>query len=127
MSLLPHTRWLLSFDIDGTLEIGDPPGPVLLALVRAARSRGHVVGSSSDRTLAEQRALWAAAGIDVDFVNRKHELALVRQQFDCARFLHVGDTETDRWYATRADFEFFVAGAALNDELLSPRLARNSG
>ena len=25
---------LVSFDIDGTLEVGDPPGPIELALVR---------------------------------------------------------------------------------------------
>ena len=46
---------LISFDIDGTLEMGDPPGPIPLALVRLAKERGYVVGSSSDRTLLDQR------------------------------------------------------------------------
>lgn len=29
----------MSFDIDGTLEVGYPPGPVPIAVVRAARQR----------------------------------------------------------------------------------------
>ena len=44
---------LLSFDIDGTLEEGDPPGPIGMDLVVRALEMGYVVGSSSDRTVAE--------------------------------------------------------------------------
>ena len=40
---------LVSFDIDGTLEVGDPPGPIELALVRRAKALGYIVGSASAR------------------------------------------------------------------------------
>ena len=97
---------LISFDIDGTLAAGDPPGPVTFDMVSAARSRGHVIGSASDRTLAEQRAIWAPAGISVDFLCHKHRLADATAQFGCARMLHIGDTATDEYYAGLAGFRF---------------------
>jgi len=100
---------LVSFDIDGTLEVGDPPGPVGLDLVREAKRQGHVVGSSSDRTVAEQRRLWEAAGIEVDFVGHKHHLGDTKQRFTCTRLVHIGDTHVDEYYATLAGFEFWHA------------------
>jgi hypothetical protein len=98
---------LVSFDIDGTLETGDPPGPVTLELVRRARTLGYIVGSASDRTRSDQQAMWDQHGIDVDFVSHKHHLAEIRARFACDRFLHIGDTEVDRYYSTQALFEFW--------------------
>ena len=40
---------VVSFDIDGTLEIGEPPGVVPIALIRTAKRLGYLVGSCSDR------------------------------------------------------------------------------
>jgi len=97
---------LVSFDIDGTLEVGDPPGPVTLAAVRRARELGYVIGSASDRTRLDQENLWGAHGIDVDFVGGKHHLHEVRARFDCVRYVHIGDTLVDELYAVRAGFEF---------------------
>jgi len=99
---------LVSFDIDGTMEAGEPPGPVTFAMVAEAKSRGYVVGSASDRTLSEQRAMWATAGIEVDFVCHKHRLAEHTAQFGCRRMLHIGDTSTDEYYARLAGFEFYL-------------------
>ena len=48
---------LLSFDIDGTLEIGDPPGIIPVALVRRAKALGYLVGSCSDRPVSFQQAM----------------------------------------------------------------------
>jgi len=48
---------LVSFDIDGTLECGEPPGVVTVELVRTAKRRGWLVGSCSDRPIAYQDAL----------------------------------------------------------------------
>jgi len=68
---MPHPPYeengliLVSFDIDGTLIAGDPPGPILFEHVLAAKARGYVIGSSSDRTLGEQRHIWAAGGVEV--------------------------------------------------------------
>ncbi|HUZ09474.1 MAG TPA: hypothetical protein VMU76_04835 [Acidimicrobiales bacterium] len=98
---------LVSFDIDGTLETGDPPGPVPLDLVTEAKRRGYVVGSASDRTLAEQRRMWTTAGIIVDFVGHKHHLTEVTSPFGCTRLVHIGDTLVDQHYAHLAGFEFW--------------------
>ena len=100
---------LVSFDIDGTLEAGQPPGPVTFALVAAAKARGYVIGSASDRTLSEQRAMWQRAGLEVDFTCHKHRLVEGTSQFNCQRMLHIGDTSTDEYYARLAGFEFRYA------------------
>ena len=39
---------LVSFDIDGTLEVGDPPGAVTMDMIRTARKKGFLTGSCSD-------------------------------------------------------------------------------
>jgi len=97
---------LVSFDIDGTLEVGDPPGPIPLSLVADARARGYIIGSASDRTVGEQRAMWSAAGIDVDFIGHKHHLDKVALDFPASRRIHIGDTDVDAHYARLAGFEF---------------------
>lgn len=97
---------LVSLDIDGTFELGDPPGPITLEFVRSARAQGVIIGSASDRTLREQNAIWTLAGIEPDFTSRKHELAKIRAAYACERFLHIGDTPVDAHCAALAGFEF---------------------
>ena len=46
---------LVSFDIDGTLETGDPPGPITMEMVGMAQAQGCIIGSCSDRPLPSQR------------------------------------------------------------------------
>ena len=104
---MAEPRILVSFDIDGTLEAGDPPGPITFARVAQAKARGYVIGSASDRTLSEQRAIWQRAGISVDFVCHKHRLSDSTSQFGCQRMLHIGDTSLDAYYARLAGFEFY--------------------
>jgi len=97
---------VVSFDIDGTLVIGDPPGLVTLEMVRRARSLGYVIGSCSDRPIRNQQELWAAASIEVDFVSLKHRLDEVKERFPALRYVHIGDTDVDRHFARLAGFEF---------------------
>jgi len=97
---------LVSFDIDGTLEIGDPPGPLTLEAVRHARQLGFTIGSASDRTRRDQEELWAAHGITVDFIGGKHHLHEVRERFACQRYVHIGDSLVDELYSVKAGFEF---------------------
>jgi hypothetical protein len=100
---------LVSFDIDGTLEAGDPPGPITFAFVAAAKACGYVIGSASDRTLSEQRAIWQQAGIRPDFTCHKHRLKESTAHFGCQRMLHIGDTSLDEYYARLAGFKFSYA------------------
>ncbi len=101
-------RILISFDVDGTLEVGDPPGPIPIDFVRAVKELGHIVGSASDRVISEQRAMWSRHEVEVDFVSHKHHLDTVREQFaDALRFVHIGDTDVDERWATTHGFEFY--------------------
>jgi hydroxymethylpyrimidine pyrophosphatase-like HAD family hydrolase len=97
---------LISFDIDGTMEFGHPPGPVTVEFVRALAVNGHVIGSASDRTRTDQSSLWQEYGIKVAFVGGKHHLHEVRERFPAERHVHIGDTHVDEHYARLAGFEF---------------------
>ena len=100
---------LVSFDIDGTLDVGDPPGPLALDVVRLAKASGYRVGSASDHTVTFQRRMWALHQIDVDFVGHKQHLPDIRKRFSCQRHVHIGDTDLDRHYAELAGMEFYFA------------------
>jgi len=105
-------RTLVSFDIDGTLEVGDPPGIVTVSMVRQAKSLGYLIGSCSDRPVRFQQELWVRLGIGVDFTVLKHRLADVKALFQATAYYHIGDTEVDDSVASRAGFRFLRADAA---------------
>jgi hypothetical protein len=98
---------LVSLDIDGTLEGGDPSGPIPLEFARRLQSLGVLVGSSSDRTLTDQRRFWQAGGVEVDFIVLKHQLPELPGKYACGRYLHIGDTNQDMYFARLAGFEFW--------------------
>jgi len=100
---------LISFDIDGTLEVGDPPGIITMDMVRLIKTLGYFIGSCSDRTISYQRQLWEQHNISVDFMVLKHQLADVKAQFQTETYYHIGDTDIDHFYATRAGFRFVKA------------------
>jgi hypothetical protein len=116
---------LVSFDIDGTLEVGEPPGIVSIALVREAKRLGYLIGSCSDRPIGFQRDLWERLRITVDFTVLKHHLADVKARFAASAYYHIGDTDTDAYYATSAGFSFLRADASTRpqwpSELFKPR------
>lgn len=114
-------RLVLSFDIDGTLEIGDPPGPVLLALVKSAQALGHVIGSCSDRPISHQEDLWREHRLSMDFVALKTHLPAIRSRFGASLYYHIGDTDVDRHYATLAGFIYLPPDPAALRDLLAYR------
>ena len=99
---------LVSFDIDGTLELGNPPGPLTRNFVLHVREQGCLIGSASDRTLREQEEVWAAFGIEPDFISRKHQLEDVRANFTWSSLFHIGDTHIDEHFARLAGFAFIL-------------------
>lgn len=103
---------LISFDIDGTLDVGDPPGMITLHLVRHVKALGYLIGSCSDRPIGYQQNLWQQNDILVDFTVLKHQLAEVRARFDAEVYYHIGDTDMDRFFADRAGFRFIHADMA---------------
>ena len=99
---------LISFDIDGTLEVGDPPGVLTMDMVRIVQKKGFLIGSCSDRPLSGQRAIWEQHNIPVEFVVSKHMLPEVKAKFEADVYYHIGDREDlDRKPALEAGFEFF--------------------
>ena len=100
---------LVSFDIDGTLEVGQPPGIVPISLVRRAQQLGYLVGSCSDRPISYQQAMWERARIAADFTALKHRLDEVKARFAAGVYYHIGDTDLDQFYATAAGFHFLRA------------------
>ena len=110
---------LISFDIDGTLEVGDPPGVLTMELVRKTQEAGILVGSCSDRPISGQRAIWEQHGIAYDFAVSKHQLPDVKERFEAEAYYHIGDREDlDRQYALAAGFEFFWPDEAVSEPWL---------
>lgn len=97
---------LISLDIDGTLDVGDPPGPIPIAFVHELLAAGHIVGSCSDNTVSFQKKMWEKAGIVPHFTVIKHGLLEVKSGFAADYYVHVGDRVTDRLAAKSGGFEF---------------------
>ena len=110
---------LISFDIDGTLEVGDPPGYITMALVRKALELGYIIGSCSDRTVSHQQRMWMEHDISVAFTVLKHQLEQVKSEFDAEHYYHIGDTNIDRYYAERSGFAYLYPDTSI-DHLWTP-------
>ena len=104
---------LISFDIDGTLEVGDPPGGITMDMVRQVQGLGYLIGSCSDRTVSEQQRIWRDNGISIEFTVLKHRLDEVKEQFPAEEYYHVGDTEIDRRVSLEAGFNFLSVDDAV--------------
>ena len=98
---------LVSFDIDGTMFFGDPPGTITLDLVHKAKQLGYIVGSASDRPRRNQQELWDEHRVEVDFVSHKHHLDQIRERFPAKRYVHIGDTDVDKYFAEMHGFDFY--------------------
>ena len=112
---------LISFDIDGTMEFGDPPGSITLEMVRTAQRMGYLIGSCSDRTISNQQRLWREHSIPVDFTVLKHRLSDVKAQFQAEVYYHIGDSDLDEFYSGKAGFLYLPA------DLSAPRFLGISG
>ena len=104
---------LISFDIDGTLEVGNPRGSVTMKLVRRVKDKGNLVGSCSDRPISYQQELWDRHNIEVDFTVLKDQLEDVKSRFQADDYYHIGDTRMDEFFAEKAGFHFIKVDSAL--------------
>ena len=105
---------LISFDIDGTLEVGDPPGYITMEMVRRAKDLGYIIGSCSDRIISHQQRIWMDHDISVAFTVLKHQLDFVKATFNAEQYYHIGDTNMDRHYAERAGFAFLYPDTSVD-------------
>ena len=117
---------LVSFDIDGTLEAGDPPGPITMDVVRKAEAHECIIGSSSDRPLPVQQAIWDKHNIQVSFVSPKQRLLDLKSRFAAEDYYHFGDTELDRQFALEAGFHFVWMDAGHTEPWINGRTSPES-
>lgn len=92
--------------MDGTLEVGDPPGPITMEMVRELKRDGFIVGSCSDRPVPAQKLIWEKHEIEVSFTVLKHELDSVKAEIEADEYYHIGDTDLDKHYAKLSNFGF---------------------
>ena len=104
---------LISFDIDGTLEVGQPPGSVTMDLVRQVQALGYLIGSCSDLTISGQQRIWQENGIVAEFTVLKNQLVELKAKFEAEAYFHVGDTDMDRRVSQEAGFHFIPAEEAI--------------
>jgi phosphoglycolate phosphatase-like HAD superfamily hydrolase len=114
---------LLSFDIDGTLETGDPPGGITIDMVRKARDLGFLVGSCSDKPISAQKVMWERFQVPVLFTVAKHQLPIVRDAHAALAYFHIGDTDVDYRAAHSAGFGFWWNHEGVNEPWLLHELA----
>jgi hypothetical protein len=103
---LENKRIIVSYDIDGTVVPGDPPGRISIAMINESKKLGYIIGSASDRTITDQTRIWERNDIQMDFIVLKHNLSTINEQFSPLAGFHIGDTNMDEYYAKDAGFEF---------------------
>ena len=85
---------VISYDIDGTLENGEPSGPIKADEIKHHQSKGNIVGSCSQNDIWEQAQTWEELGITPDFMVLKdaRNLRIVQNTWpDASLYIHIGD------------------------------------
>lgn len=113
---------IISFDVDGTLECGTPPGPIPLAVLIRLMVDGHRLGLTGGHKRVPQDIqvswrgpqkgrhgpyLWSkVVGIDERAEVKAQVLREQSTSDDVA--IHVGDEATDYLAAVKAGWEFLT-------------------
>lgn len=111
---------VVSFDVDGTVWFGDPPGPIAAGLIGALQLSPAVIGSASDRTVLDQRRLWRDVGVEPAFVVLKHRLHTITPEYADRVLVHIGDRFVDEIEAGNAGAIFLHVDMLTVEEWLSP-------
>ncbi len=96
---------LISFDIDGVLDVAGEPGPITLEMVKRARDLGYVIGSCSDIPVPMQRLMWEKHGVEVDFMVLKHNMGELPSQFQADECYLISRRDTGD-YSLKTGFIF---------------------
>jgi len=98
---------LVAFDVDGTLECGNPPGPVKLEDLRKMKQAGLIVGIISPSLFRVKKEL----GDLLDFYKagpKEETMREIRMSYS-GRTLYVGDSIHDELASAKALWEFCKA------------------
>lgn len=94
---------LVAFDVDGTLEVGDPRGPIKLDDVRRLKEAGLIVGIVGAREKVEGRLVGLDFYMEGD-PYKERNLKELASRFKPALAIYVADRPSDREAALRAGF-----------------------
>tara|TARA_B100001142_G_scaffold329146_1_gene391421 strand:+ start:2325 stop:2699 length:375 start_codon:yes stop_codon:yes gene_type:complete len=97
---------IISYDIDGTVIAGDPPGIITMNMIKRSKELGYIIGSASDRTITDQTQIWERNNIEMDFIVLKHTLPELVNKLQPRQGFHIGDTNMDEYYAKQAGLTF---------------------
>ena len=101
---------LISYDVDGTVSWGNPPGPITPEMIIDEVNFGNHVVGGSNHDIAVQDAEFRAHGIKLLMVCQKVGLSRAKEKWPNARrYIHVGDSVNDDGKAAKAaGFEYLT-------------------
>lgn len=93
---------VLVFDVDGTLEVGNPPGPIPLKTLLYLKEKDFIVGIVGSWDKIPERTL---AKLDFHYPGHPEKpkwLSKVRERYSPTIVLYIADEERDRDACKRA-------------------------
>jgi len=96
---------LIAFDVDGTLECGNPPGPIRLERVRLLKEAGFTVGIIG----ALERVMPKLPNLDFYYPGDPHKpegLKEVKEKFKPLLAIYVADLPSDRKSALKLSYSY---------------------
>ena len=101
---------IISFDIDGTMEFGNPSGLVTVEMVKAEIVKGNAIISCSGHIVANQIKMFKEHGIELQMACLKGGLREAKRNWNVnvERYIHIGDDEIDKEAAEFARFEYMT-------------------
>lgn len=94
---------VVAFDVDGTLEVGEPKGPIKLEAVKRLKEAGLIVGIVGARERVEGRLKGLDFYMDGDPFKERN-LKEVAGRYRPALAIYVADRPSDREAALKAGF-----------------------
>ena len=94
---------MIAFDVDGTLEVGNPPGPIKLSKLKRLKEFGLIVGIVG----SFKKVKGVLPNLDFYYPGHPHKpkyLREIRERYNPALAIYVGDEEADRLAALNAGF-----------------------
>lgn len=96
---------VISFDLDGTLSFGDPPGPIEPEHLNKLKKGKYTIGGASGKEIEYQKKKWEENGITPQFIVKKQKMKKLKKM-NADKYIHVGDMEDDAELADNAGFRF---------------------
>jgi ribonucleotide monophosphatase NagD (HAD superfamily) len=101
---------VIAFDVDGTLEVGDPAGSIKLSALKDLKQQGYVVGvisNASTRARVKDKFHDEADFFLTKGTTKAQSMKIVGKDFD--QKLYVGNSAQDEKAAKKADWKYVNA------------------